>query len=436
MRIKILDIAIATDGQMIGENVEVQGFATDTRDLVPGYMFIATRGKRNGHQFIPEALANGALAFMSDGAKLKNRNGVVVKDTVRALGQMGSMARRRFDRKTDVFGITGSAGKTSTKELLASILSRIEKTAYSQKSYNNEIGVPLTILNAATDIDSLVLEMGARHIGNIAYLCEFARPTIGVVTNVGLAHVGTFGGVRQIAQTKGELIASLPSEGTAVLNVMDENVLAMRSRTKARVITFGLGVGDVQARNISLDDELRATFRLHMPGGATSVFLQVRGEHQVMNAVAAAAAAFASGVSMADIVEGLEACEPMAMRMNIFTSPKGVKVIDDVYNANPISMQAALQALAQLPVKGLKYAVLGVMAELGDSAPAQHEKIAMIARNMGIDVISVNAPDYGVANYETADEAVRALGPIGRDDAVLVKGSRVAGLERAVSLIK
>ena len=435
MRMKASDVASATRGQLVGPDVDVSGFSVDTRSLKSGEMFVALRGDRNGHLYIPDAMAHGAAAYLSDGATLGHKTGVTVPDTTRALADIATSVRRRFGPNMNVAAITGSTGKTSTKELLGSILRRIENVTISPASFNNEIGVPLTLLNADAESDSIVLETGARHPGDIAYLCEIAKPNVGIVTNVGLAHMGTFKTVEAITQTKGELVASLSKDGTAVLNAMDNNVMSMRARTRGRVVTYGLGIGDVQARSVEMGKDLRPTFRLHMPTGATSVFLNVRGEHQVLNALAAAAAAYSMGVPVSEITAGLEEAQSVDKRMVLHEKSNGVRIIDDVYNANPVSMRAAIDALGALQASGRSFAILGEMAELGDASPRQHEAIATHAKSLGIEIVSVDAPEYGSANYETPEEAVKALGPLRTGDAVLIKGSRVAGLERAVELI-
>jgi UDP-N-acetylmuramoyl-tripeptide--D-alanyl-D-alanine ligase len=327
-----------------------------------------------------------------------------------------------------VVGITGSVGKTSTKDLLAAALARRYRVGASAKSFNNELGVPLTVLNAKDDVEALVVEMGARGKGHIAALCAVARPTVGVVTTVGLSHSEFFGTIEDVVVAKGELVEALPRQGTAVLNADVALVAGMASRSVARVLTFGLKEGDVRAEEVALDDDLRPTFRLQTPWGAADVRLEVRGRQQVGNALAAAAAALACDMEVDEVAAGLGDARLSPWRMQLERAPSGALVLNDAYNANPLSTEAALRALADLPA-GRRTAVLGVMAELGDVGPSEHARLGALAAELGIRLIAVAAPDYGGEQVGDPDEALRLLGPIGPGDAVLVKGSRAAGLE-------
>jgi UDP-N-acetylmuramoyl-tripeptide--D-alanyl-D-alanine ligase len=327
-----------------------------------------------------------------------------------------------------VFGITGSVGKTSVKDLLASILSERLVTAASAQSFNNELGVPLTLLNAPDGTQAVVVEMGARGIGHIADLCAIARPTVGIVTRVAAVHTSEFGTVDDIARAKGELVEAIPARGIAILNAADPRVAAMAARTSATVITFGEG-GDVRAEELTIGDDLCATFVLASPWERAKVTLRVRGRHQVENALAAAAAGLAEGIGEAAVVRGLERGALSRWRMELATAPSGALVLNDAYNANPTSVAAALESLAALPARR-RIAVLGVMAELGDRSASDHAAIGERARELGIEVVAVAAPEYGGTDVATIEEALVSLGDLGDGDAVLVKGSRVAGLER------
>jgi UDP-N-acetylmuramoyl-tripeptide--D-alanyl-D-alanine ligase len=291
------------------------------------------------------------------------------------------------------------------------------------------------LANSPDDVDAVVIEMGARGRGHIADLCAIARPTIGIVTTVALAHAEMFGTVEEVAAAKGELVEALPSSGTAVLNGDHPLVAAMAKRTDARVVTFGIetpGV-DVTASNIVIDDELRPSFRLHSPWGEAEVHLGVRGTHQVMNALAAAAGAIACGVSVESAVGGLATAELSPLRMDLQRTARGALVLNDSYNANPTSMEAALRGLAALTARR-RVAVVGVMAELGPTGPAEHRRIAALARELGIELVAVEAPAYGgevgTAHVPDIESAVKVVGELTDGDAVLVKGSRVAGLEQ------
>ena len=413
-------------GKLLGADVEVEGAAVDSRLLEGGELFVALRAERDGHDFVEAAFEAGAGACLVS-ADVGREPAVVVPDTFEALTALGTAARDRM--QGPVVGITGSVGKTSTKDLLAAALGRRYRVSASAKSFNNELGVPLTVLNTPDDAEALVVEMGARGIGHIAALCAVARPTVGVVTTVGLSHAEFFGSLDDVVRAKGELIESLPADGTAVLNAELDLVAGMARRTSARVLTFGLAAGDVRAEDVSLDDDLQPTFRLRTPWGSAPVRLQVRGHHQVGNALAAAAAALACDAAVEEVAAGLADARLSPWRMQLERAPSGALVLNDAYNANPLSTQAALRALAGLPAER-RTAVLGIMAELGAVGPAEHARIGALASELGVRLIAVDAPDYGGEQVSGADEALERLGPLGPGDAVLVKGSRAAGLEK------
>ncbi|PZA18914.1 UDP-N-acetylmuramoyl-tripeptide--D-alanyl-D-alanine ligase, partial [Modestobacter versicolor] len=288
---------------------------------------------------------------------------VVVPDPVAALGLLAAAVHRQLAEAGLVtVGITGSSGKTSTKDLLGQVLAAAGPTVSPQGSFNNDIGLPLTVLTAGTGTRYLVLEMGSRGPGHIARLCRIARPDIGVVLNVGSAHLGEFGSAEVIATSKGELVEALPAEGTAVLNADDHRVIGMAPRTAARVVTTGLGEdADVRATGVELDDAARPVFTLVAGGEEHPVALQVVGAHQVPNALSAAAAALAAGMAPAAVAAALSAAEPRSRwRMEVSRRPDGLTVVNDAYNANPESMRAALEALVRLPGRR-RVAVLGAM---------------------------------------------------------------------------
>ena len=433
VRLEASKIAEATGGKLVGPDVAVEGAAIDSRLVTGGELFVPVVAARDGHDFVADAVAAGAAAHLTSKAPPDGGTAVVVDDTVDALAAIGRLAR---DLLPDlVVGITGSVGKTSTKDLLASALGRRWRTAASLRSFNNELGVPLTLVNAPGGTEAVVVEMGARGHGHVAALCHIARPTVGVVTTVGPAHTELFGTVEDVARAKGELVEALPQSGTAVLNAGVALVAAMAARTEAAVLTFGVGCGEVRGQVVGLDDELRPDLRLDTPWGTTTVRLEARGEHQAANAVAAAAAALVCGVDLAAVADGLEAARVSAWRMQLERSPSGAVVLNDAYNANPTSTEAALRALARVPAER-RTAVLGLMHELGDTGPAQHRQVGALAAELGIRVVAVAAPDYGGEAVSSAEEALDVLGPVGKGDAVLVKGSRAAGLEVvAVTLV-
>ena len=467
MRWSAATIAEATRGRMVrGDPATViEHVSQDSRDIgdTPT-LFVPLVAERDGHDFV--AASGAAVSFTSKpeselGAVPDSMVFIEVDDTGRALGDLGAAGRARLDGRP-VIGITGSVGKTTTKDLLSSVLAVDRPTHASHRSFNNEIGVPLTILNAPDATEALVLEMGARGVGHIARLCRIGRPTIGVVTTVGVAHTSEFGSVEAVAAAKGELVAALPAAadgGVAVLNAANPLVAAMAERTAARVVMFGSvdgsdaervgGVVAVSAESVSLGDDLVPRFRLVSEWGSIDVELGARGLHLVDNALAAAAAALAAGVDLAAVAEGLASPVLSPMRMALSRTPSGTAILDDSYNANPMSTEAALRSLAALPATR-RVAVLGVMAELGDVSADEHARIGQLAAALGIEVVAVDAPDYlgrldadRVAAALAADitEALQLLVtppagmPIGPNDAVLVKGSRVAGLERLTELL-
>jgi UDP-N-acetylmuramoyl-tripeptide--D-alanyl-D-alanine ligase len=447
IRLSLAEVAAAVGGTSTGD-AEITGAVTvDSRTVGAGDLFVALPGERvDGADFVPAAAHAGAAAALStrpDDALPT----VVVDDPVAALGRLAAAVHARLTAVTTV-GITGSSGKTSTKDLLGQVLAAAGPTVSPPGSYNNDIGLPLTVLSADEDTRFLVLEMGARGIGHIARLCRVARPDVGVVLNVGSAHLGEFGSAEVIAQAKGELVEALPDSGTAVLNADDPRVVGMAPRTAARVLTTGIREpADVRASGVRLDESGRARFTLHAGGEEQDVALRVVGEHQVANALSAAGAALAAGMSPAAVAAALSAAEPRSRwRMEVGRRPDGVTVVNDAYNANPESMRAALAALQALPGER-RIAVLGAMAELGPGGGAEHERLGRDAAAAGVDlVVAVGADAVGIASGAAAagrrpgEESVHVpdraaaralLSELLRPgDVVLVKASRSYGLER------
>ena len=438
MRFRTTEIATVVEGALIGDDVDVQmgmdleisGVAIDSRELRGGELFVPIVAERDGHEFVADAVDAGAAAYLTARGALADAPAIAVEDTGRALIAIGTHARSRLEEPTHVVGITGSVGKTTVKDLTRAALASKYVVHASPRSFNNELGVPITLATAPDAVEALVIEMGARGRGHITELCAIAQPTIGVVTTVALAHAEMFGSIEEVAAAKSELIEHLPSGGTAVLNADNALVFEMAARTEARVVTFGIdetGV-DVTASAVELDELLRPSFRLHSPWGGADVRLAVAGMHQVMNALAAAAAAMAAGVTPDEVASGLAEAVLSPWRMDLQHARSGGLVLNDAYNANPTSMAAALRALAALPAER-HIAVLGVMAELGRDGSTHHRHIADLADQLGIRVIAVDAPDYGIPVVHGIEGALDALGPLHATDAVLIKGSRVAGLE-------
>jgi UDP-N-acetylmuramoyl-tripeptide--D-alanyl-D-alanine ligase len=436
------EIAAATGGRLVGPDVTVTGAAIDSRLVSGGELFVPVVAERDGHDFVAAAVAAGAAAYLTSRPVAGRATGpaasgpaIEVADTLAALSALGGHARDLLDGGVDgrVVGITGSVGKTSVKDLLALALGARWRTAASAGSFNNELGVPLTLVGAPAGTEALVVEMGARGPGHIAALCAIARPVVGVVTRVAAVHTETFGSIDDVAAAKGELVEALPPDGVAVLNADDERAVAMAGRTRARVVTFGPG-GDVRAEGVRLDGDLRPAYELLTPWGRGEVRLGVRGVHMVENALAATAAALVCDVPLADVVAALGSADLSRWRMDLTTLPSGARLLNDAYNANPTSMAAALRALAALDASR-RVAVLGVMAELGPSSDEEHRAVGALARELGIEVVAVATPGYGGTVVADTAAAVAALGPLGRGDAVLLKGSRVAGLERVADVL-
>ncbi|MFM7535084.1 MAG: UDP-N-acetylmuramoyl-tripeptide--D-alanyl-D-alanine ligase [Acidimicrobiales bacterium] len=431
MRFTAEEIAAATGGRVVGPPAVVDGASFDSRSLRPGQLFVPVVAERNGHGFVPAAVAAGAAVYLTAQGPIAGAaaaTAVEVADTAAAFTALGAAARDRLGEL--VVGVTGSVGKTSVKDLTAAALGGRYRTAASEKSFNNDLGLPHTLVNAADGTQAAVLEMGMRGFGEIARLCRVGRPTIGIVTVIGYAHVELVGSIEGVAQAKGELPGALPASGTAVLNADDHRCIGLAARTAARVLGFGIEAGDVRATRVVLDELARPSFELATPWGRAAVRLGQSGRHMAANAAAAAAAALAAGVPLEAAVAGLEQAQLSPWRMELGRSLGGAVVVNDAYNANPTSMRAALDALAALPVTGRRVAVLGVMAELGPDGPAQHAELGAWASEHGITVVAVGTPWYGIAPVADAAAALDAIGALGSADAVLVKASRVAGLER------
>ena len=438
MRWTLIDIAEAVAGTPSGpSDTAVEGFSIDSRSLERGQMFVAVRAERDGHDFLAAAASAGATAALverPEGAPAGLPT-VAVADTAAALLTLGRAARRRV--AGPVVGITGSVGKTSTKDMAAAALGAGLATVASPRSWNNELGVPLTLANAPDGVEAVVIEMGARGPGHIALLCRTASPHIGVVTAVAEAHTEMFGDLDGVARAKGELVEALPDDGTAVLNGDDFRVSAMAARTSAAVLRYSTQDqpapgADVVAEGIRLDDELRPTFFLRSPWGKTEVRLEARGRHQVGNALAALAVAGVAGVDMDLAAGSLRDAALSPWRMELQRSRSGAAILNDAYNANPTSMAAALHSLTSIPA-GRRVAVMGQMAELGDDGPARHRAMADLAADLGIAVVAYRTDEYGVPPVADADAVLAAVGDLGPEVAVLVKGSRVAALEEVAT---
>jgi UDP-N-acetylmuramoyl-tripeptide--D-alanyl-D-alanine ligase len=460
--LSLKEIAHITSGRLHGVDEAAAGelvidgpVVTDSREAGPRGLYVARVGERlDGHEFVGPAKDLGAVAALTT-RPVDELPCVVVDDIQDGLA---TLARAVVDRHPDltVIGITGSSGKTSTKDLLAAVLSAHAPTVAPVGSLNSEVGVPLTVFRVEPQTRFLVVEMGARGVGHIAYLTGIAPPTIGIELNVGTAHVGEFGSREAIARAKAELVEALPADGVAVLNADDAAVRAMADRTQARVVLVGTAAdAEVRAEDVTLDDQGRASFTLHVarpgqPPLERPVTLALHGEHHVGNALAVVAAALEGGVDLDLTVRVLATAGPVSRwRMEVTERPDGVTVVNDAYNANPDSMRAALKALVAMGrapdgTPRRTWAVLGSMLELGDESATEHDAIGRLAVRLNIDrlvVVGETArPMATGAQHEGSwgDEAVwvpdaDAAEALLRDnlapgDVVLFKSSRDAGL--------
>ncbi|MFL6090829.1 MAG: UDP-N-acetylmuramoyl-tripeptide--D-alanyl-D-alanine ligase [Aeromicrobium sp.] len=442
IRMTLTEIARVVGGTVDAEHADVLVSApasVDSREIEPGGLFAALAGEHvDGHDYVGGALETGAAGVLA--SRPVDAPHVVVADVTVALGRLARHVVTRIPAL--VIGITGSQGKTSVKDMVAHVLEPSGATVAAVGSFNNELGVPLTILRADEATEYLILEMGARGIGHIAQLCEIARPDIGVVLNVGSAHVGEFGSPDAIAEAKGEMVEALSAEdGIAVLNADDQRTVGMTVRTAARILTFGEH-GNVALGPVTLDDLGEPSFTLSHADGTVNVHVPQVGAHQAMNAAAAAAVGLAAGLDLATIAERLGSAGPRSpMRMARTLRDDGVLIIDDTYNANPESVGAALRAVAHLRSGQRRIAaVLGEMRELGEDSAERHREIGALAAKLGFDLI-VAVGDAAAAIAEGAgpdavtaadtDEAAAAVSAwLVPGDVVLVKASRGARLER------
>lgn len=443
------EVAEMAGGRLDGDpDTVLTGIAIDSRAARPGDLFVALAGERmDGHRFVVDAIDRGATVSLvrADADVPPGATAVRVGETGAGLLRLAAGARKRM--KARVVAITGSSGKTITKELTAAVARSRFTTGASEASFNNEIGVPLTILSADRNVEVLVAEVGSRGIGHIESLMAVLRPDVGVVLNVGPAHVGFFGSLANVALAKGELVEELAPEGVAVLNADDPTVASMASRTQARVVTFGTAAGaSVRAENASVSSDGTASFTLVSDEGRADVSLRIPGEHLIPDALAAAAVGLVLGIGPREAASALSSAAGPPWRMQVLDAPEGWTVVNDAYNANPASTAAALKTLVTIGRGRRTWAVLGTMAELGEASAAEHDRIGRLAVRLGVSrlvVVGEQArPLYEAARLEgmtieeaslvhDADEALAMLrASVEPQDVVLVKASRAVGLER------
>lgn len=450
---RLSDVARATEGTLEGDDLEVTSVSTDSRIAGPGSLFVALVGERtDGHRFVDDAFRAGtAAALVHEG-----RGGgplVRVRSTGDALMRLAADERSRFD--ATVVGVTGANGKTSTKDLARAVVATRRRAYASPGSFNNEVGLPLTLLGAPPDTEVIVAEMGARRLGDVKLLSGIARPDVVVVTNVGVAHMEIFGSWASIVEASAEPVEALDAGGTAILNADDPVVAGYAERCAGTVVTFGVGAAgqaDVRADDVTLGVDGLPSFRLVTGTGEAAVTLAVPGEHMVPNAVAAAAVGLQLGIPVDGVASSLTVARVSRWRMEASTTAEGVRILNDAYNANPESTAAALRTARWIAGEGRLIAVLGEMAELGTIAEAEHDRVGELAARIRVDrLITVGGAAEpiaraavregmaasDVASYEVVGEALedvrRSVRP---GDLVLCKGSRVAGLERVAEALR
>ena len=437
----LAEVASILSAEQAGRDVTVNGISTDTRTITGGELFVALKGPHfDGHDFIDQALEKGAAACLVE-HEVAAESYVVTADTHKALGLLARAWRQNFDKP--VFAITGSNGKTTVKEMIASIAAQQKPVLATEGNLNNDIGVPLTLFRLNSEHDAAVIEMGANHIGEIEYLVNLAQPDIAVVTNAGSAHLEGFGGIEGVARAKGEIFSGLADDGVAIINADDQFAGYWKELAKARrVLTFGIN------NNADVMADLAASRTKHeltisSPLGNFGVKLKLLGQHNVMNALAATAAAIAAGYSVEVIVAGLEQLAPVKGRLQLKQGINHSQIIDDTYNANPSSFKAAINVLQDFP--GKRFLALGDMAELGSNATELHKDAGIYAKEKGVDSLysfgqlaATAAKEFGKNGfcYDKHEDMIDALRKeLAQDVTLLVKGSRSMRMENVVNAL-
>jgi UDP-N-acetylmuramoyl-tripeptide--D-alanyl-D-alanine ligase len=438
--------AAAGHGRLQGEDRGFNEVAIDSRKLAPGDLFAALRGEHaDGHDYVEAAAAAGAAGAIVQRKLAAQLPQIVVANVAMAMADAARAARAQFNGP--VIGVAGSNGKTTVKEMLSAILTRLGPCLSTRGNLNNHLGVPMTLLRLTDTHRSAVIEMGANRRGDVEQLVQIGRPAIGLITNAGAEHLEGFGSLEGAARAEGEMVAGLPASGTAVINADDAYASLWRTSTSAQVLSFGLRQeADFRAREVRFDVNERGfttRFRLLSPVGQIDVSLAMAGRHNVLNALAAAAAASSAGATLQDVAAGLDSVRAVKGRLQFRRTRAGAWLIDDSYNANPSSARAALEVLGELP--GRRWMVLGDMAELGEFADSSHRDIGELARALGVErlytfgaLAGLAAESFGegAARFRDAAELVRVLeAAITPDVRLLIKGSRVNRLERVVEAL-
>jgi UDP-N-acetylmuramoyl-tripeptide--D-alanyl-D-alanine ligase len=434
MLITASEVALVARGTLVGLDCEASGIAFDSRTLRHGQAFVALVGDADGHDYLQSAASAGApFAIVQRGKSINALPCVEVDDCDAALTVLGRHCRERLSGPTNgrVVGITGSVGKTSTKDLVLAVLRSKYANAHGpEKSLNNDIGVPVTIINAPDGCDALVLEMGMRGLGEIARLCNVGHPQIGVITEVGDAHSERVGGIEGVVRAKAELLQAIPASGVAIVNSDSVNAMKTVHGISAQVMTFGSSVtAAVRWEVVSTDERGCCTVRFTAGDKSAVGVVPLPGIHMASNAASAVAVGITCGIAIAQCVEALSNTQGANQRMQWVTGRNGIRILDDSYNANPVSVVAALRTAAETPAHK-RYAVLGVMAEVLDSDLA-HQEIATLCRQLEIELLALETDLYGTTALSLSDIATTLDGH-DSNTVVLVKGSRVAATERVV----
>jgi UDP-N-acetylmuramoyl-tripeptide--D-alanyl-D-alanine ligase len=440
------ELLLPLDARRVGEDARFNGVSIDSRAINPGQLFVALTGPRfDGHDYLDQVAAKGAVGALVEreipGSALPQ---LIVGDTRKALAQLGAMNRNAFIDKP-VAAITGSSGKTTVKEMLASILRTRGSVLATRGNLNNELGVPLTLLELAPEFDAAVIELGASRVGEIAFTVSLTKPHVVVLTNAGTAHVGEFGGPEKIVEAKGEIIEGLDARGVAVLNRDDKAFDIWVARTAGRkVLSFSRNSdqADFYATDLGIDARGCPTFTLNGPSGSAQVQLNLLGAHNVANALAAAAAGHALGVSLPGLIAGLDSVQPVKGRTVAQLATNGMRVIDDTYNANPTSVAAATDILAGFA--GRTVLVLGDIGELGDWAEQGHRDVGAYAAGK-VDALyavgplmahAVKAFGQDARHFANQADLIEALGAEqDKNTTILIKGSRSAAMENVVAAL-
>ena len=434
MLITASEVALIAHGTLVGLDCEASGIAFDSRSLRLGQAFVALEGDADGHDFLQAAATAGApFAIVQRGRSISALACVEVDDCDAALTALGRHCRDRLSGSLEgrVIGITGSVGKTSTKDLVLAVLRSKYASAHApEKSLNNDIGVPVTIINAPDSCDALVLEMGMRGLGEIARLCDVGQPQIGVITEVGDAHSERVGGIDGVVRAKAELVQALPSSGVAIVNSDSVNAMKTVHGIAAKVVTFGSSdTASVRWEIVSTDDRGCCTVRFTAGDESAVGAVMLPGIHMASNAASAVAVGITCGIGIMQCVEALSNAQSASQRMQWVAGQNGLRILDDSYNANPMSVAAALRTVAETSAKQ-RFAVLGVMAEVLHSDVA-HQEIATLCRQLGIGLLALETDLYGTEAMSLTDIA-SILDGLDSHTVVLVKGSRVAATERVV----